>query len=125
MRWGVKSVGGLVANLALLTVWVDGVGFAAWWAVALNWLIISVAGYVVADRWVFRTTPSPTGAVQTARRWLSMQSIMAISKLVNWVIYLALLSVTDYRVAWTAGAVVTFVATFAGNRWIWDQPSAA
>lgn len=123
-RWAVKSVGGLAANLALLTVWVDGLGLAAWWAIGINWLLISAAGYVVADRWVFRATPSPTGLVAHARQWLGMQSVMAASKLANYLLYLALLPVVDYRLAWAVGAAVTFAGTFLGTRLLWDRPQA-
>lgn len=121
VRWGVKSVGGLAANLALLTVWVDGLGFAAWWAIGINWVLISLAGYVVTDRWVFGGTPSPAGLVANARRWVGMQSVMGIGKLVNYLVYVLFLPVVDYRVAWVIGAVLTFLATFSGNRWLWSR----
>lgn len=118
-RWGVKAVGGLAANLALLTLWVDVVGFAAWWAVALNWVLISAAGYVITDRWVFGTMPSPSGVVANVRRFVGMQTTMGIGKFANWLIYVALLPVFDYRISWAIGAVTTFIVTFAGNRYLW------
>jgi len=122
VRWGLKSVGGLLANLALLTIWVDGLGLLAWWAVGINWVVMSLVGYVVADRWVFPATPSPTGVVANARQWLRMQSVMATSKVANYLLYLALLPIVDYRLAWAIGAVVTFAVTFLGNRLLWAQP---
>jgi putative flippase GtrA len=125
VRWGVKSVGGLVANLALLTVWVDGVGFAAWWAVGINWVLISLAGFVVSDRWVFGDTPSPSGAVMNAKRYVSMQTVMASGKAANYLVYICILGWVDYRVAWTVGAVATFAITFAGNRWLWVSSNQA
>jgi len=121
VRWGIKSVAGLVANLALLTVWVDGLGLAAWWAVGINWLLVSLVGYIATDRWVFGGTPSPAGVVANARRWVGMQSVMAVGKAVNYLVYLVLLPVVDYRVAWVIGAVLTFLATFSGNRWLWSH----
>jgi putative flippase GtrA len=119
VRWGLKAVGGLAANLALLTLWVDVVGFAAWWAVGINWLLISLVGFAVTDRWVYGATDSPDGWMALARRYLGLQSVMAGSKAANWLLYVALLPVVDYRVAWALGAVVTFLATFAGSRWLW------
>lgn len=120
VRWGVKSVGGLAANLALLTVWVELAGVPAEYAVALNWLLISVAGYVVTDRWVFQAAETPGGVRANLRRYLGMQSVMALSKGVNYALYLALLwAGVEYHVAWVAGAVVVFVVTFAGNRLLW------
>lgn len=120
IRWGIKSVGGLVANLALLTVWVDGLGLAAWWAVGINWVVISLVGYVVTDGWVYRQTPSPSGLISNARRYVGMQGVMGLSKVANWGIYVVLLPVVDYRVAWAVGAVVTFLATFGGTRALWS-----
>lgn len=121
VRWGVKSVGGLVANLLLLTLWVDVVGFAAWWAVGINWILISIGGYLVADNWVFRDGKSATGLVDNVKRYLGMQGVMSTGKAANYVIYLGLLSVVDYRVAWATGAVVTFLVTFVGTRWLWTR----
>lgn len=120
IRWGIKSVGGLLANLGLLTIWVDGLGLAAWWAVGINWVLISLAGYVVTDGWVYQETPSPSGLVANARRYVGMQGVMGLSKVANWGIYVVLLPVVDYRVAWAVGAVVTFIATFAGTRTLWS-----
>jgi putative flippase GtrA len=125
IRWGVKSVGGLGANLALLTVWVDGLGFAAWWAVGINWALISVAGFVVTDRWVFQTGNSPDTWCGLARRYLGMQGVMTLGKIANWLLYVALLPLVDYRAAWTVGAVATFLGTFAGNRWLWVSDTPA
>lgn len=125
VRWGVKSVGGLLANLTLLTGWVDGLGLAAWWAVGINWVLISVAGYAVSDQWVFSGAASPADLVSHVRRYVGMQSVMVVGKLGNWLIYVALLGAVDYRLAWTAGAVATFLVTFAGNRWLWVSDTPA
>jgi putative flippase GtrA len=119
VRWGAKAAGGLAANLALLTLWVDGLGFAAWWAVGINWLLLSVVGYVVTDQWVFASATSPGDWPGRVRRWLGAESVMLASKAVNYVIYLALLSLVDYRVAWTIGAVASFTMSFCGTRWLW------
>jgi putative flippase GtrA len=125
VRWGIKSVGGLLANLALLTLWVDVVGFAAWWAIGINWILVSLVGYVVTDRWVFANGESATGLVGNIKRYIGMQGVMSTGKAANYVIYLGLLSVVDYRIAWTVGAIVTFAVTFAGNRWLWVSDSPA
>lgn len=125
VRWGVKSVGGLAANLLLLTLWVDVVGFAAWWAVGINWVLVSIVGYLVTDNWVFRDAKSASGLVDNVKRYLGMQGVMSAGKAANYAIYIGLLSVVDYRVAWATGAVVTFTVTFAGNRWLWTRGSDA
>lgn len=119
VRWGIKSVGGLGANLLLLTLWVDVVGFDAWWAVGINWVLVSAVGYFVADNWVFSDGESAAGILGNFKRYLSMQAMMSVGKAANYLIYVGLLPVVDYRVAWSAGAVLTFCITFAGNRWLW------
>jgi len=121
VRWGIRSVGGLLANLALLTFWVDGVGVPAWLAIVPNWVILSTLGYVVTDRWVFAGYGSPDSRLGHVRQFLGSESIMIASKAVNYGIYLGLLSLIDYRLAWVVGAVATFVLTFGGNRWWWAR----
>lgn len=122
VAWGVKSVGGLALNLALLTVWVDGLGVSPELAIFPNWVLISVLGYVFTDRVVFPDGVSPVGYVATLRRYLGMQSVMLLSKGINYGIYVALLWFDiDYRVAWAIGAVVTFSVSFAGTQTLWNK----
>lgn len=119
-RWGIKSVGGLIVNLTLLTVWVDYLYIWPEVAIGINWVVVSIAGYVVTDRWVFQDGDSPETGIGTIKRYLSMQGIMASSKVVNYAIYIVLLHVVDYRIAWTIGAVTVFLYTFGGNRKLWS-----
>lgn len=125
VRWAVKSVGGLLANLALLTVWVDMVGFEAWWAVGINWVLIAIAGYAVTDQWVFLGADSPGKLVGHVRQFIEMQAVMTSGKIVNYGIYLVLIGLVDYRIAWTVGAAITFIGTFLGNRYLWTSDSLA
>ncbi len=122
-RWGVKSVGGLAANLLLLTLWVDVVGWAAWWAVGINWILIAIVGYVVTDQWVFLGADSPKAVLGHVRQFIGMQTVMTSGKAINYLIYVVLLPVVDYRIAWVIGAVVTFVGTYLGNRYLWTSDS--
>jgi putative flippase GtrA len=122
-RWGVSAVGGLLANLALLTLWVDGVGVPAWAAIGINWLLLSVTHYAVADRWVFAQAASATSVRGHVRQFSGMQAIMTSGKLVNYLLYLGLLRVVDYRIAWTVGAVVVFCWSFGANRKWWARQS--
>lgn len=125
VRWGVKSVGGLVANLALLTVWVDGLGVHPALALVANFVVISLASYVVTDRWVFADGVTPTGLREHVRQWAGTEAAMLGGKVANYVLYLALLPVVDYRVAWVAGAGATFLLTYGLNKWWWDGRTAA
>lgn len=125
VRWGVKSVGGLAANLALLTLWVDYLGIWPELAIGINWVLISIAGYAVTDRWVFREADSPRGVGANLKRYVGMQSVMAGGKAVNYVLYVGLMwAGVEYRVAWVVGAVVVFAATFTGNKVLWESAVA-
>lgn len=116
-RYAVKSIGGLLLNLALLTVWVDGLGVPAWAAVGINWVLVSVVGYLIVERWVFARAASPSSWTGHARQYLGMQGIMSLSKVANYGVYVALLPVLDYRLAWIVGAVLSFALSFVGNRY--------
>lgn len=125
VRWGVKSIGGLAANLALLTVWVDYVGIRPEVAIAINWTLISAAGYVATDQWVFASESSPSGVTGHVRRFIGMQTVMASGKAVNYAIYVGLIwAGMDYRLAWVVGAVAVFAATFGGNKMLWSSAVA-
>lgn len=122
VAWGVKSVGGLLLNLGLLTLWVEYGGLSPELAIFPNWLLISLLGYVFTDRVVFPESESPVGVVATFRRYLSMQGVMAVSKALNYGIYVGLLWVSvPYQLAWAVGAVVTFGVSFLGNRTLWTR----
>lgn len=125
LKWGLKAIGGLLANVALLTVWVDGAGIHPAVAVILNWVIISVAGYGVANYWIFPDGVTPSTLRGHARQYAGMQLATAGGKGANYAVYLVLLPVTDYRVAWVVGAGVTFSLTFALNKWWWDGRGSA
>lgn len=127
VRWGAKSGGGLLANLALLTLWVDGLGFAAWWAVGINWMLIAIVGYTVTDQWVYRDLHSPKSVGAHIRQFVGLQGVMTSAKVVNYILYLGLLGVVDYRIAWTSGAVLSFGLSFVGSRYLWsgDTPLTA
>lgn len=121
IAWGLKSVGGLLLNLALLTVWVEYVGLSPEIAIFPNWVLISLLGYVFTDRVVFAEAVSPVGLLANARRYLSMQGVMVVSKTANYAIYLGLMWLgVPYQLAWAVGAVVTFGVSFIGNRRLWN-----
>lgn len=123
LRWGVKSGVGLGMNLVLLTVWVDRFQIPAEVAIFINWLLLSVYGYVVTHRWVFDETKSLSGIREHTRQWLGMQGILAGGKAVNYVVYVVLLQAIDYRLAWVLGAVVGLAVSFGGNRTWWVSQS--
>lgn len=123
-KWALKSVGGLLANLALLTVWVDVVGLHPAVAIVPNFVIISIAGYAITDQWIFPDGVSPQSVSEHVRQYVGMQSANIVGKAGNYGIYLIALPVIDYRAAWVLGAGVTFALSFTLNRWWWTRPSA-
>lgn len=121
VRWAVRATIGLALNLALLTLWVDHVGLRAELAIIPNWVLLSTAMYVVTDRWVFAEFGSPPSLVAHLKQFVGSESIMFASKAANYGIYVVLLQVIDYRLAWVAGAGVTFVASFGLNHLWWQR----
>lgn len=125
VRWGVKSAGGLAANLLLLTLWVDGAGLPPELAVGINWVLIALVGYAVTDRWVFDSVASPDSLSGHLRQFLGMQGVMGSSKIVNYAIYVGLIQLgIDYRVSWATGAVVVFLVTYGANKRLWESEIA-
>jgi putative flippase GtrA len=122
IKWGIKSVVTLSLNLALLTVWVDGLGIPAELAAAINWLTVPIVGYAISDVWVFADHESATGWRGHARRYITMITVNNTAKLGNYAIYVVLIQVgIDYRVSWVIGAVAVFALTFGGNREVWRR----
>jgi len=120
VKWGLKAVGGLAANIVLLTFWVDYVGLAAWAAIIPNFLLISAVGYTVTNRWIFPDGVSPSTFRGHVRQYAGMQAANLAGKAGNYAVYLVLLPVVDYRAAWVVGAAVTFALTFGLNKLWWD-----
>lgn len=126
IRWCVKSGLGLAVNLALLTVWVDYLDIPPEIAIFINWLLLSVYGYLLARHWVFDETVELSGPLEHARQYVGMQGVMVSGKALNYLVYVALIWLgIDYRVSWVIGAVAGLLVNFGGNRWLWtdDQPA--
>lgn len=120
IKWGLKAVGGLALNVALLTVWVDVVGLNEVLAIVPNFVIISTLGYTITNRWIWPDGVSPTSPRGHARQYLGMQAANFAGKAANFAIYILLLAWVPYQVAWVLGAVLTFTVTFLLNQWWWD-----
>lgn len=123
-KWGVKSVGGLAANVVLLTLWVDIVGIPKSIAIVPNFFLISGTGYFVANHWIWPDGVSPNTAKSHVTQWAGMQAANLTGKVGNYALYLVLLPVVDYRLAWIIGAVATFLITYAGNHIWWTRRSS-
>lgn len=121
VRWGVSAVGGLIANLLLLTLWVDHIGLHPAVAIFPNFVLISTVSYLVTNHWVFPDGVSPSSLPAHIRQYVGTEAAMLAGKAANYVIYIVLIPVTDYRIAWVIGAVATFLITFGINKWWWSE----
>jgi len=124
-KWFLKSAGGLVANLVLLTLWVDGFNLHPLAAIAINFVVISCAGYVLAMQWIFPDGMQPISVRGHLKQYIGMQLANATGKVGNIIIYAALLPVVDFRLAWLIGAVTTFGLTFGLNKVWWERSAVA
>lgn len=127
VRWGMKSGLGLGINLVLLTVWVEKAGIRPEYAIFINWVLLSVYGYLITHHWVFKDTKELTAPLDHVRQYVGMQGILAGSKVLNYAIYVLLIHVgLDYRASWVVGAGVAVLASFGLNREWWKTgPSNA
>lgn len=125
VRFGFKGGVGVLVNLGLLTMFVDGFGVDPQWAVFGAWAITLVPGYLATDKWVFNIFPSPDGVVGHSQRGGVFYAIMWGGKALNYGIYLALLHLgLFYQGAWFVGAIAVFPITFGFNYVVWKfEPS--
>jgi len=122
--WGLKAVGGLAANLLLLTMWVDGAGLDPALAIFPNFVLISAVGYTLSNRYIFQEGVTPTSLWGHVVQFGGMQAANLVGKAANYLLYLVFIPLMDYRIAWLAGAVATFLVTFALNKMWWERRSA-
>lgn len=123
--WAGKALGGLAANLVLLTLWVDGLGVGPAVAVFPNFVLISLASYGLANRYIFPEGVTPESLRGHAIQYAGMQAATLTGKVANYALYLVLLPRVDYRLAWVVGAVATFLLTFALNRAWWSRSTVS
>lgn len=117
VRYFVKSLAGLGAGLALLTLWVEWLGIPPQLAIFINFVVIGFAGCLVLDRWVFRDTEPATTLRGFGSRFMGMQASMLSAKAVNYVLFVFLIEAgLYYQAAWAAGSGVSFLLSFALNR---------
>lgn len=118
-RWGLKALGGLGANLAMLAAWVELAGLHPAIAVLINWVVLSIIGYTITEKWVFRQR-DPTES--HAKRYLGLQGVMVGSKAINYVLYVGLLALgVPYLLAWVLGAGASFLLSYGGAKSLWTR----
>lgn len=119
-RFGITGGAGLVANLVLLSVIVEILGFHEAYAAILSTSIVLLGGFILTNWWVFSSIDSKDSPKGLMKRGISYYAIMLSGKGINYIIYLILLSYDIwYLMAWIIGSFLVFIGTFSANRFIW------
>jgi putative flippase GtrA len=115
LRYGMKGGSTMVLNIAMMAALVEVGGVPPQWAAIASTAAVICVGYVLMHYFVF------PGAAEGghARRGPAYVAVIASGKLANYVLFLVLLSVVPYPVAWVLGAGVVFLGLYAVNRWLW------
>lgn len=118
LRYGVKGAGATVANVTLMSGFVELAGLRPAVAAIVSTCLLLVVGYVVMNKWVFRDAQTPDSHL---RRGIQYYAVILSGKGVNYVLFVGLLSVgVWYPLAWVLGSGVAFLGTFTGNRYLWE-----
>lgn len=118
-RYGVKGAAFVLINVAVQMVLVELGGLHPATAAALSTATLPLLGYVAMNRFVF---PDARASSRRAhlKRFGQYVGVNYSSKLVNYVLFLALLWIgVWYPAAYIIGAGVVFIGSFSLNRWLW------
>jgi putative flippase GtrA len=117
-RFAVVGGSGLIVNLVLLTGLVEVVNIPEPYAAVISTGVVLLGGFVFTDSWVFGEVGDQDTPV--ANRGTGYFAVMVSGKLLNYGLYLILLSFdVPYLAAWFVGSIFVFVLTFTGNRMLW------
>jgi putative flippase GtrA len=118
VHFGLTGASGLVANVLLLSVFVEIGRVSEPVAAVLSTGTVMFGTFLLTDRWVFDTYETRSGS--WLRRVGSYYGVMVTAKGINYGIYLLLLRLdVRYQVAWIVGSVLVFAGTFSVNRFLW------
>jgi len=124
LRYGLKGGFFVALNIALQVALVESGLLSPPIAAALSTALMPLGGYVVMNRFVFRSSAS--GVRGHAKRFVQYSGVILSSKVANYGIFLALFAVgVWYPVAYLLGAIAVFFLTFAVNRRLWLGGTAA
>lgn len=121
IRYGAKGGSTLLANVALMSVLVELVGIPPEIAAIISTSAMVCVGYLLMHFWVFPSS-NPDSHI---RRGLTYYALILAGKAVNYVLFLALLGILPYPVAWIGGAGIVFLGLFTANRRLFKQEVVA
>lgn len=112
LRYGAKGGATMLGNICLMALLVERGGLPPEVAAIISTSAMIAVGYVLMTYWVF-----PSGTTDShARRGAAYYVTIVGGKLANYGLFLALLRVVPYPVAWVGGAGVVFLGLFSVNR---------
>lgn len=112
VRYGAKGGSTMVANIGLMSLLVELGGVPPELASICSTTVMTAVGYLLLHVWVFPSS-SPESH---AKRGLTYWAVIMSGKALNWLLFVALLAVVPYPVAWVFGAGVVFLLLFSANR---------
>jgi putative flippase GtrA len=121
IRYGLKGGSTLLANVSLMSVLVEIVGLPPEIAAILSTTAMTVVGYLLMYHWVFPSSDPDSHL----KRGVTYYLLIFTGKAVNYVLFLALLAVVPYPVAWIGGAGIVFLGLFTANRRLFKEGVAA
>jgi putative flippase GtrA len=112
VRYGLKGGSTMLGNLVLMALLVERGGLPPEVAAVLSTGTMICVGYLLMQYWVF-----PGGDVDSHRkRGVAYVLTILGGKAVNYVLFVGLLAVLPYPLAWVGGAGIVFLGLFSANR---------
>lgn len=120
VRFAVVGGTGLIVNIATLLLLVEVIHVSERIAAILSTLLVLAGGFVATNWWVFAGVDKSNTTEGLAKRGSSYYVIMLAGKVINYGIYVLLLSFDIwYPLAWFFGSLTVFAGTFLSNRFVW------
>lgn len=124
VRFAVIGGTGLLANTAILMLLVEVVQVSEIIAAIFSTLLVLAGGFIATNWWVFASVDNGNTTKGLLKRSSSYYAVMLTGKIINYGIYLILLSFNIwYPLAWFFGSITVFAGTFISNRFIWYKLS--
>ena len=122
IRFGITSSSGLLINLSILSFLVEIAGVGESIAGLISMSVTPIIVFPAVNNWVFNASLTDRHIIVQVKRFFGYYSSIMLSKAVNYVIYIILLSIGGwYLVSWVVGSVATFLMTYLINKFIFEN----
>jgi|AntDeeMetageno50_2_1112565.scaffolds.fasta_scaffold00116_14 putative flippase GtrA len=120
VRSAAVGVTGLMMNVAFMMLFVEVFQVYEEIAAIYSTILVLVGGFIATNWWVFTEVDNRHNTDRLLKRGSSYYGIMLTSKLINYGIYLGLISIKVwYPLSWLIGSISVFIFTFSLNRLVW------